>query len=151
MKLPENPLESGNLVKRDSSISVKIQPSIETILTGMNVLLDKDLILLVESIPYHSWWWAINTSRSELIEWIKWANFETIRAICYRFIMQSDLYWNDNRERNFDGIIDTIEWRLRELWYNITKRKDYHYLQNSGKRRISIPVNFDKTEENTTL
>jgi hypothetical protein len=150
MKLPENPPESRVKVKQSDSKSVKIQPSIEIILSGKNML-DKDLILLVESIPYHSWGWAINMSWLELIEWIKWANFETIRAICYRFVMQDEPYWNDNRERNFDGIIDAIEWRLRELWYSITKRRDYHYLQNSGKRRISIPVNFDKIEENTTL
>lgn len=150
MNLSEYPLESRASVKQGDSQSIKIQPSIEIILSGKNKL-DKELILLVESIPYHSWWWAINTSRSELIEWIKWVNFETIRAICYRFVMQNEPYWNDNRERNFDGIIDAIEWRLRELWYCITKRRDYHYLQNSGKRRISIPVNFDKIEENTTL
>lgn len=106
--------------------------------------IDTNLLLLIEKIPYHSWGWVISMTRNTILELIPNQNYSTLMAICQKLLHMPNIYWNDNRDRDFSGIIESIEKRLWELWYQVIEHEIQHYMDSSSKKRIYIPTSIKK-------
>jgi hypothetical protein len=107
-------------------------------------LIDLNLLWLIDKIPYHTWWWALNMSRSKILTAIPDTNYSTLVAICEEFLRLPEDYWNDKRDRNFSGIIEAIELRLGALGYIVTDTEVRHYLNDSNEKRLHIPTSYKK-------
>ena len=83
-------------------------------------------------------------SRSKMLTTIPDANYSTLVAICEEFLRLPETYWNDNRDRNFSGIIEAIELRLTTLGYIVTETEVRHYLNDSNMKRLHIPASYEK-------
>ena len=103
---------------------------------------DPDILSLVSKIPYHSWGWAINRSKSLLLEWIKWANYSTLIAICQSLLNQEESYWNDNRDRAFIGLSEALTERLGELGYTVVVAKTISYIPSTWRssQLLEVPL-----------
>ncbi len=108
-------------------------------------LIDSNLLWLIEKIPYHSWGWAINMTRNTILELIPSQNYSTLVAMCQKLINMPEAYWNDNRDRDFSGIIESMTNRLWELGYEVTENNIQYYMDNAGKKRIFIPHTIKKS------
>lgn len=111
---------------------------------GIPEVINIDLLWLIEKIPYHAWWWALNRTRSDILTAIPDTNYSTLVAICQKFLSLGGNYWNDNRDRNFLGIIEAIELRLSILWYTVIETEVRHYLNDSNMKRLHIPTEIQK-------
>lgn len=107
-------------------------------------LIDTNLLWLIEKIPYHSWGWAISITRTTILELIPKQNYSTLVAICQKLIDMPEKYWNDNRDRDFSGIMESITNRLWELGYEVSENKIQHYIDNTGEKRIHLPQSIKK-------
>ena len=122
---------------------LKMAPTVSRLLDQVEPI-EISLVSLVDKIPFHTWWGSIASSKIKLLERLRSTNISTISAICTNLIQQWDNYWNDNRDRDFSGIMETIQKRLTELWCKISEFETRHYMSDDNKRRLSIPSKIEK-------
>lgn len=111
-------------------------------------VVDEELILLIEKIPYHTWGWAINTATGELINLIAWANYSTIIAMGAKFLSMQDSFWKSTKDKDFRGIGEAMEERLIQLWYIVTSRDQRTYNSNwaDTESTLIFPIQAKKQQ-----
>lgn len=124
----------------------ELQPTAKQVaktLDTVNERVEIRLLELAESIPYHDWGWAINTSRHDLIRLIRETNYSTIMALSRLFSTMPKDYWYDLRSRNFSGVWETLMNRLVELWYEVTRTISQQY-NTTGYTVLIFPIECTK-------